>query len=118
VRIELDEASGPVSPRFQYSISIVIEDSVVVRSKNGPLGTRDTTLGIVDAKLRALEATLPALEDLVDETRANRVGVRINVVRIDDRAIRYLASDVNGDDPTPAQTALRTTREAIFALAR
>ncbi|MGZ3419153.1 MAG: hypothetical protein ACXWUG_13975 [Polyangiales bacterium] len=117
MRIELDEASGPVSPRFQYSLSIVIEDAVVVRSKKGPLGTRDTTLGIDDAKLAALEATLPALEDLVDEERAKRVGVRVNVLRVDDRAIRYLGSDLLGD-PTPAQAALRTAREAIFALAR
>jgi hypothetical protein len=121
VRIELDEASGPVSPRFQYTLSIVIEDAVVVRSKRGPLGTLDTTLGIDEAKWKTLEATLasvgPALQDLVDEERSKRVGVRINTLRVDDRAIRYLASDLTGD-PSPGQAALRTAREAVLDLAR
>lgn len=121
MRIELDEASGPVSPRFQYSLSIVIEDAVVVRSKRGPLGSLDTTLGIDDAKWKKLEATLetlgPALVDLVDEEREKRVGVRVNVLRIDDRAIRYLASDLTGE-PSAAQQALRTAREAVLDLAR
>jgi hypothetical protein len=121
VRIELDEASGPVSPRFQYTLSIVIEDAVVVRSKRGPLGTRDTTLPIDEMKWAMLEETLaglgPTLVDLVDEEREKRVGIRINVLRIGDRAMRYLATDLTGE-PTPAREALRSAREAVLALAR
>ena len=113
IRIELDEASGQVSPRLQYALSIVIEDAVVVRSKRGPLGTLDTTLGIDDDRWRALEATLPDLVDLVSGEQKGRV----NTIKVDDRVVRYLPSDLEGE-ASPAQAALRRTREAIFALAR
>ena len=113
--IVLDEASGPVSPRFQYSVSVTIADGVArVRSKGGELGTHDVEVPIDEAALVTALAGAPLLVDLVDESRARRVGVRVNVLEIDGKKVRYLRSDL--DDPSGA--ALRCARGLVLDAVR
>lgn len=126
-RIHLDEASGPVSPRFQYSLAVDLATdgdacAFDVRSKNGPLGTRDDRGTASLDSLRTLIATLDAapLVDLMNEEREKRVGVRVSTLSIEGgarpRSVRFLASDLRGDEP--GQKALQEARDAILAFVK
>ncbi len=117
-RIVLDEASGPVSPRFQYSLLVSIVDGVAeVASKGGPLGTHMVSVAVDEATLVAALDALP-LVDLVDDTRAARVGIRVNRLVIGDREHRYLRSDLDETVDAAGPAALRRGRDAILAAVR
>lgn len=120
--LELDDDSGPVSPRFQWSVRAIARgDRVQVRSRGAPLGTHDRELVIDAAALEALCKELGALDlvDLVDDVRAARVGTRVNTLRIDDRTVRYLPSDVDERlDATDGTRPLRTARTRVLAFLR
>ncbi len=127
-KLTLDEASGPVSPKFQYSFVIAFADdgdavSLTIHSKKGALGTHDVKASVSREAFAALLAAVERTSDLVDDARANRVGVRVNtlvVTRGDvESVVRYTGSDVDprvsADDKT---NSLRAARDAILALVR
>ncbi|MBK7396485.1 MAG: hypothetical protein IPJ34_09350 [Myxococcales bacterium] len=117
-RVVLDEASGPVSPRFQYTLFVSIQDGLAtVASKGGPLGTHTATVPVDEGAIVAALAALP-LVDLVDEARAARVGIRVNRLVIDDREHRYLRSDLDESADAVGPAALRRGREAILTAVR
>jgi len=120
--LELDDESGPVSPRFQWSVFALAKgDRLQVRSKGAPLGAHERELGIdaeaLDTLCKALDAL--TLVDLVDDTRAARVGTRVNTLRIGERRVRYLPSDVDDRvDATDATRPLRDARTRVLAFLR
>lgn len=117
-RVVLDEASGPVSPRFQYTLLVSIEGGVAtVDSRGGPLGTHSATVPVDEGAIVTTLAALP-LVDLVDATRAARVGIRVNRLVIDDREHRYLRSDLDEAVTDAGPAALRRGRDAILAAVR
>jgi hypothetical protein len=126
-RIELIEASGPVSPRFQYATKITVE------ARSGGLATvardhRDATgehheehpldRAVYDALLAEVLASLPLGEplDLVAGKR-DRKGVSFNHVTVvvgeATARLDYLLSDVDDADGVPrARAVVRAIKRA------
>ena len=123
-RIELVEASGPVSPRHSYATKIVIssaptsegDDAVhVVRDHRDASGThhdeRVIERAAYDALLAGVLASLPlgAPIDLAAAKR-DRKGISFNhvVVVVGDASTRldYLLSDLDEDDGDPRARAV------------
>ncbi len=86
IRIELDESSGPVSPKFQYNLHVEIsaDGSAKIRHKTQK-GVVEVTHALDAAKLSALGAELdkrvPKAVDLIGEMR-KRVGISFNYLSI------------------------------------
>ncbi|MBI2391182.1 MAG: hypothetical protein HYV09_16450 [Deltaproteobacteria bacterium] len=121
-RLELDDGSGPVSPRFQWSVRFVAEGARArLHSKGAPLGEHDRELAIDAAALRTLcdELSALSLADLVDDQRAARVGTRVNTLSVGDAHVRYLASDVDERlAPTDVTRPIREARARVLAFIR
>ncbi len=119
---EFDDESGPVSPRFQWSVhAVASRDRLELRARGAPLGQHEGALAISADELAALCLELEGLGlvDLVDEARARRVGVRINTLRVNGRSVRYLPSDVDQRlDPTDATRGIRLARTRVLAFLR
>lgn len=121
-RLELDDGSGPVSPRFQWLVRFTAEGARAhLHSKGAPLGDHDRDLTLDAAALRALCDELSALElvDLVDDQRAARVGTRVNTLVVGDARVRYLPSDVDERlAPSDATRSVREARAKVLAFVR
>lgn len=128
-RIELVEASGPVSPRHSYTTAIVVTCDATagvaaraVRDHRDVSGEHHDERAIDrathDALLDALLAVLPlgAPIDLT-ATKRDRKGISFNhvAVVVGDASTRldYLLSDVDEDDGDPrARTAVALVKRA------
>ena len=119
-RIELVEASGPVSPRFAYATTVVIEASPdvaprVVRDHRDASGThhdeRALSREAYETLVGTLLTTLPlgTILDLAADKR-DRKGVSFNhlSIKVGDSSARldYLLSDVDEDDGDPRARAV------------
>jgi hypothetical protein len=126
--IELVEASGPVSPKFQFSTTLTVAGTpdggaLVVRDHRDAAGVVHTEhvldLAAVDSLLRSLFAQLPLGEslDLVGEKRS-RKGVSFNHVQIQiagkTSRLDYLLSALDPEDGDPR---VRSITSALKALA-
>jgi len=137
-RIELVEASGPVSPRHSYATTIVLSfaptseggDAHIVRDHRDASGTHHHE-GAVDrstyeALLRELLASLPlgAPIDLV-ATKRDRKGISCNHVTVvvgeASTRLDYVLSDIDEDDGDPRARAvvslLKGAAQAAFPAA-
>jgi hypothetical protein len=85
VRIELDESSGPVSPKFQYSLQVEIADGSIKIRRKTQKGLVELTHALDATKLSALVVELqkrvPTSVDLIGEMR-KRVGISFNHLSI------------------------------------
>lgn len=85
IRIELDESSGPVSPKFQYSLHVEISaDGAKIRHKTQK-GVVELTHVLDPARLAALcdelDRRVPKGADLIGAMRT-RIGISFNVLSI------------------------------------
>ena len=119
-RIELVEASGPVSPRYRYTTRITIEvtpgaQALVVRDHRDATGDhhdeRTLELATYDALVAEVLASLPldAPLDLVFGKR-DRKGVSYNHVTVSTESastrLDYLLSDLDDEDGVPQARAV------------
>jgi hypothetical protein len=114
-RIELVDASGPVSPRFQHATTIAIDagavDVVWTRDHRDAAGATHTTGTLTRAAFDALVAAiaLGASLDLVGDKRAN-VGVAFNHVEVTcggvTTRVDYLPSHADADHGDPRVLAI------------
>jgi hypothetical protein len=119
-RIELFEASGPVSPRFQYTTKITILGRpgalpTVVREHRDAAGEHhdehELDRAVYEVLLADLLAALPLGEplDLVSSKR-DRKGVSFNHVTLivgeASTRLDYLLSDVDDEDGVPRARAV------------
>jgi hypothetical protein len=121
--ILLDEASAKEPADRAWSLRIeAMGDMMRVRSRGGPLGDiHDREVVFPSAARKALVETLLAMapDDLCDDERAARVGVRTNRLALGNRTIRYLPSDVDAHvAPTPEANKLRALRATLLEIVR
>lgn len=125
-RIELYETSGPVSPRYSYATTIVIEAAAdvsphVVRDHRDASGVHRSESAIdrdaYDTLVAAVLASLPLGKPLdLAAAKRDRKGISFNhvVVLVGDESTRldYLLSDIDEDDGDPR------AREIVDAIKR
>ena len=119
VRIELEESSGPVSPKFQYSLHVEISGLVAKIRRKTQKGLLEVTHTIDAGELAALCAELdkrvPKSADLIGEMR-KRVGISFNFLSIAKGAsttrVDYLLSQAEDG----AHADLTAAIEAIKAI--
>ena len=118
-RIELVEASGPVSPRFRYTTRITIASAsgvaTLVRDHRDAAGDhhdeRELDLAAHEALVSEVLASLPlgAPLDLVSSKR-DRKGVSFNHVTVvvgeASTRLDYLLSDLDDEDGAPRARAV------------
>ena len=119
-RIELVEASGPVSPRFRYTTRITIEwasgtVATLVRDHRDAAGDqhdeRELDLAAHEVLVSEVLSSLPlgAPLDLVSSKR-DRKGVSFNHVHVvvgeASTLLDYLLSDLDDDDGVPQARAV------------
>jgi len=119
-RIELVEASGPVSPRYRYTTKITIVAQagaapIVVRDHRDADGEqhdqRELESAAYDALLSEVLASLPLGEPLdLASGKRDRKGVSFNHVTVVRGAastrLDYLLSDLDDDDGVPRARAV------------
>jgi hypothetical protein len=124
-RVELTESSGPVSPRYQYTLHLIVErtdgGAKVTWERTGKdAGRNETTLSSEGARALFEELAKLGAEkiggDFIGEKRKNK-GVSFNAVDIafdDGTKLRcdYLVSQLDDDDFAP-----RAFIEKLHALA-
>ena len=129
-RIELVDASGPVSPRFQHATTIMIElgdgtgDATWTRDHRDASGATHDTGTLARAAFDVLVATIArevapgTALDLVGAKRGN-VGVAFNHVEVTNGGVTtrvdYLPSHVDADHGDPRVSAIVAAIVAIVA---
>lgn len=118
--LELDDDSGPVSPRFQWSVHAVCTgDRLRLKSRGALLGAHDRELAITGLPALVAELEALGLAELVSPAREGRVGTRECSLRVGEKVYRYLPSDVDERlDATAQSGPMRVARGKVLAFLR